>query len=154
MTRYISKEPLTMTHGQSDALDCLDDLKGLRNLYGTSTFDHAVKSLMRQRLDAPGRPKRVHVSLNARWEMYRRQKGICPLCNKEMAPDEKIWDVDHIEPDSASYNGRDNTWLTHSGCNRSKGAKSLLDLSKESGKTIQEFLEGKGGEEIEDSEMP
>ena len=121
-------------------MTCLDELILLRGKYGTSQFDHAVKSLMRQRLDAPGRPKRIHVSLNARWKMYRRQKGICPLCNTEMAPDEKLWDVDHIEPDSPNYNGKDNLWLTHASCNRSKGAKSLIEMAKETGATINEIL--------------
>ena len=120
----------------------LEALKDLRKLHGTSAFDNAVKQLMRERLDAPGRPKRAHVSLNARWKMYRRQKGICPLCEKEMLPDEKTWDVDHIVVDGTNFNDRANMWLTHQSCNRAKGAKSLLELSKESGRnrTVLDYI--------------
>lgn len=126
---------------------CLAELKMMRTRYGTSNFDHAIKLLMRERLDAPGRPQRIRVSLNARWKMYRRQKGICPLCNQEMPPDEKLWDVDHIEPTSENFNGKDNLWLCHSSCNRSKGARSLNDLAKSSGTTVEQYLGRKGIEE-------
>ena len=125
-------------------MTCTEELTALRTKYGYSQFDHAVKSLMRQRLDAPGRPKRIHVSLNARWKMYRRQKGICYLCNKEMLPDEKLWDVDHIVSDAEDFNGKSNLGLSHLSCNRAKGAKSLVDLAKETGTTVEEYLHRTG----------
>lgn len=121
---------------------CFDELVALRAKYGTSPFDHAIKKLNRQRLDAgQQREKRQHFSPRMYQLLFDKQKGICLRCDKVLDVPAKRNEIDHINPNRVGdFNSFANLQLLHSSCNRSKGANSIHEESKATGKGYVEIL--------------
>jgi len=110
--------------------------------YGRSTCDGIMREHFRKRIP-DDRPARIKVSASARRDMYARQSGKCGICGQPMdGGNVSRLDVDHINPEltGPAFNHRSNLRLTHSQCNKSKGALSLPEQSKRYGKTVAEIL--------------
>lgn len=120
----------------------LDDLK---KKYGDSIFWDGVKKLKRKKLEVDNREKRKHFPLPKYQDLWAKQCGICPICEQGMdAPFKNTagLNIDHKNPNrEKGFNDDDNLQLTHGQCNMSKSSKSLLQQSKETGKTMMELLE-------------
>jgi len=121
-----------------EELTCLEALKKMRSVYGTSEFDRAVKTLMRERLENPGREKRQHLSAAKKSRLYIRQDGRCAICNQSFGL--RDMEADHIDPNLQNFNALNNWQLTCVKCNRSKGAKSVMEQTVAYGKTALEIL--------------
>ena len=121
---------------------CFDAIISLRKQYGTVKFDHAMKKLNRMRLEAAGyqREKRVHFPPRMYQMLFDRQSGVCPRCNKTLNVPAKRNEIDHVNVERQDFNHPSNLQLLHSGCNRSKGANSIHEESKATGKGYVEIL--------------
>ncbi len=120
----------------------VQEFKAWLSRYGRSTCDRIMREHLRKRLEgAENRPPRIKVSLTERKNMFVRQSGICPICGKIMHGGAlRNLDVDHVDPNSPDFNSKKNFQLTHSGCNRSKGALSVADQAKRYGKTVVDIV--------------
>lgn len=121
---------------------CFAELVALREKYGTSEFDRAVKHLNRLRLDAFQRPERIRLSERKRQKLYFRYGGLCHICGEWIDP--KIsWTVDHFDPNitGPAFNAEANLRPTHPRCNSSKGAKSIEEMAFANGQTVAQYLE-------------
>ena len=125
--------------------ELVEELRAIRTRVGYSKFDDAVRTLNRERLEAPREQKRKAFPWSLYGKLYARQSGICPWCDTPMvllrSQKHKV-EVDHINPNLADFNAASNLQLLHMECNRKKSAKSLLEQSKETGKTVGELLGG------------
>lgn len=126
--------------GQTDVLCRL-----IRAKTGYSNWTHVTQKLNRERLNANkeerGARRRYRPAEYKR--LYSRQRGICPLCDAEMArPDH--WpgnlEMDHRDPNAQDWDSESNRQVVHAKCNREKSAKSMHQMSKETGKTVREML--------------
>lgn len=120
-----------------------EELRAIRTRVGYSIFDEAVRSLNRERLDAPRTQKRKSFAWSMVAKLYERQKGICPVCTQPMrllksARAEN--EVDHINPMAPDFNNPRNLQLLHKSCNRSKSALSVMEQAKRYGITAAEIL--------------
>jgi 5-methylcytosine-specific restriction endonuclease McrA len=129
-------------------VECLQELVSLRTKYGTSTFDFVLKKLARQRLESRGiRPERTRFKWSDVRRLYAKQRGICPVCDNPMPLVRGELEIDHIDPSRVDgFNSDSNRQVAHKYCNRSKGADSIAEQSKSSGKPFTEILapEGRG----------
>jgi 5-methylcytosine-specific restriction endonuclease McrA len=122
---------------------CNEVLSAVIAVYGRSEFDYCADKIRKARLEIGNlRPKRVKFPWSMYRKLYDRQRGICAWCDKEMALIRGKVDMDHIDPNSEDFNGSSNLQLLHSGCNRSKNAKSIAEQSKATGKGYIELLGG------------
>jgi len=121
-----------------EELTCLEALKKMRSVYGTSEFDRAVKTLMRERLENPGREKRKRISPRLREKLYVRQAGKCAICGDHFPPTEL--EGDHINPNRQDFNAPSNWQLLCKSCNTRKNAKSVMEQTVAYGKTALEIL--------------
>ena len=121
---------------------CLDELIALRAKYGYSTFDHAVKTLNRRRLEVQDRPKRVHLSPAKRQSLYFKHGGLCNVCHEWIDP-KSDWQVDHFNPNApgTEFNAISNLRPCHARCNQSKGPKSITEMAAENHQTVAQYLE-------------
>ena len=122
--------------------DCLTELRGIFNRYPRSEFHHAVKSIMRERLDKADRDRRKPIPRKDKWRMFIKQGGVCPRCENEKLFTEMT--VDHIEPIAkGGLHAAHNFRLVCSACNSEKGDKDLLQDSKRTGNTVLSQLNKK-----------
>lgn len=111
---------------------CYDELKGLRVKYGTSTYDHAVRQINRERVNSDRGTKKAFTWAQIK-RAYKRQRGICPICTKEMALDRSKIHGDHWDPNVSEANGlnaNENCMAGHIRCNLAKSSRSPAELSK------------------------
>ncbi len=124
--------------------DILEKLRALRTEYGYGEFDHAIKTLNRERLQTRDRPEREQFSKSTYSRLYQVQRGMCSICEMPMAKLLKFKGlaIDHRNPNAtgADFNAWENLGLAHEKCNAEKSAKSMLQMSKETGKTMVEML--------------
>ena len=125
--------------------NCIAELRALREKYGYSAFDIAVKHLNRERLQVKDRPERVRLSPAKRNKLFLKFGGRCHICHELIDP-RSSWDVDHIDPNlsGTDFNAERNLVPTHASCNRGKGALSVMAQAKRYGTTAVEIL----GDEI------
>ena len=120
-------------------------LTDLKNRYGDSIFWDGVKKLKRKKLEVENREKRKHFPLPKYQDLWAKQRGICPICEQGMEVPFKNTsglNIDHKDPNrEKGFNDDDNLQLTHGRCNRSKSSSSLIQQSKQTGKTIAELIQ-------------
>jgi 5-methylcytosine-specific restriction endonuclease McrA len=120
----------------------IDELDRLTAEYGESTFRYALELRNRRRLENRRRTPRKRFAWSKYQKLYRKQRGICPLCRKEMVLLNGEVEIDHKDPNRASgFNDDDNLQLTHRRCNRSKSSRSVYKQSKQLGRNMAEFLD-------------
>jgi CRISPR/Cas system Type II protein with McrA/HNH and RuvC-like nuclease domain len=110
-------------------------LREIRRLAGYANFDAVVKKLNRERID-PERVKRKRFPKSMYQRLYDKQQGVCPLCDNRLNIPATKNEIDHISPGEEQFNGVANLQLTHPMCNRKKSSKSVLQQSKESGRSF------------------
>ena len=116
----------------SNLKDCISDLREVRAKHGYSNFDSAIKSLNRERVN-PDRGKKVSYTWAQVKRAYKRQNGICPVCNNEMALDRNKLHGDHWNcnlTEEQGLNSEKNCRATHKRCNLLKSSKTPAELSK------------------------
>ena len=136
---------MTDTPGQIRSVQCRAKLLEIQTEFGYSLFREQATAIVRSRLqvDPAERQKRKHFTSAIYNRLYRRQRGICPICNLAMAKPNNFpggLEVDHVNPNEPDFNGINNLQLTHEKCNRQKGAKSIQEQSKANGKTFAEIV--------------
>lgn len=119
-------------------------LLDIRAKIGTARYDSAVRKINRMRLDAPvaQRQKRIKFKWSMYSRLYKKQKGICPICGDAMPLIQGMIEIDHKNPNEEDFNNDSNLQVTHKDCNRSKGADSVSQQSKSSGRTYKHILSG------------
>lgn len=118
---------------------CIDRLRLLRKEYGTSAFDHAIRTLMRERVN-PDRDKRKAVPWSLLKRKYNEQRGRCSICGLDMVLVRGQVEPDHVDPNRQDFNSPENIRAAHSKCNRSKGSLSIPEQTKRYGKTMVDIL--------------
>jgi 5-methylcytosine-specific restriction endonuclease McrA len=118
---------------------CLDRLRALRTEFGTSEFDRAIRTLMRERVN-PDREKRKPVRWAAIKRAYIRQGGKCSVCGLDMRLLRGEVEGDHRDPNRVDFNHESNIAVSHAKCNRSKGSLSIPEQAKRYGQTMAERL--------------
>ena len=136
------------------AIEALDNLsswnaevlcRAVRAKTGYSNWTHITQKLNRERLniDKEERGARRRYRPAEYKKLYRRQHGICPICESEMAQPTN-WPgnlaMDHLDVNSQDWDSEGNRQVTHSKCNQEKSSKSLNQMSKETGKTVADML--------------
>ena len=114
-------------------------LEALKAEWGYSRFDAAVRAINRKRLQGERAPRKKFPWSKYR-KLYDRQRGICPECKLLMPLVRGHVEIDHFDPNEQDFNNESNLRLTHTLCNRSKGAKSVLEQSKASGRTFTDMM--------------
>ncbi len=121
--------------------NCLFELDQLRETYGTSAFDEALRILSRRRLEGLRTAKRRRFKWPTDYKkLYDKQKGICPKCNREMAFIRGSIEIDHFDPLAQDFNDESNLRVMHAGCNSSKGADSVYQQALKSCKTVLQVI--------------
>jgi hypothetical protein len=141
---------------------CHADLKAIQEEPGYSIFKDQATAIVRERLqvDRASREPRERFKPQLYKRLYHRQRGICPLCGLGMILPLTFpggLEIDHINPNAEDFNGISNLQVTHEICNRKKGAKSIQEQSKASGKPFTEILRvpvDEEGEPIESKPEP
>lgn len=112
--------------------------------YGRSSCERVMKNWNRKRLDVVGRTERKRYPWSEYKRIYEQQRGVCPICNLPMAFIRGQIDMDHRNPNltGEEFEARSNRAVTHSSCNRSKGALSVAQQTKRYGRTMTDILSG------------
>ena len=116
----------------------LDELKGE---FGDFAFRQAVRNIRSRRLDNHDRERRKRFPWSKYQSLYRRQRGICPLCKDAMVLLRGEVEIDHKDPNrQVGFNDDDNLVLTHRPCNRRKSSRSLCQEAKKRKKLVVDLL--------------
>ena len=121
---------------------CYADLKQVQKDWGYSQYDHDVKKINRERVN-PERGKKIDYTWAQVKHAYKKQRGICPVCQKEMALDRNKLHGDHQNPNltvEEGLNSESNLRALHIVCNLKKSSKTIPQLSKETGRTYEDLL--------------
>jgi hypothetical protein len=51
-------------------------------------------------------------------------------------------EIDHLDPHDPDFNRGENLRVTHATCNREKGANTIAQEAKATGRTMMEIIEG------------
>jgi len=121
--------------------ELIGKLDGLIEEYGELTFKQAIKTINRRRIDK-NRDNRVSFPWKEYERLYKKQRGICPICEQPMILLKGSVHIDHLNPNEKDFNNPSNRQLLHAGCNLSKSSKSINQQSKVYGKTYTEILGG------------
>jgi 5-methylcytosine-specific restriction endonuclease McrA len=146
------------TAGSIRSVQCRAQLKALRDEYGYGIFDACIRELNRGRLQTDTRQRRERFKPRIYKLLYHRQGGICLLCGLGMIMPKSFpggLEIDHIDPNRQDFNDPRNLQLAHESCNRKKGAKSVQEQSKCSGRTFEQIVRvpiDEDGEHIEHEE--
>jgi 5-methylcytosine-specific restriction endonuclease McrA len=122
--------------------EILERLRELRAEYGTSYFDHAVKKLMRERLDVRGRPSRKRYRWSEYKTLYTLQGGNCGICEEPLQLIRGKISMDHKNPNltGEEFEARWNRQVVHPDCNSAKNADSIPEQAKKTGKPMTELV--------------
>ena len=132
-------EPANYIVAKESAL--IEALRRLQAEYGLSRFKSAIQRLNRQRLDVSEREKRKRFAWSKYQVFYRKQRGICPLCDKAMLLLRGEVEIDHKDPNrQEGFNDDANLQLAHRKCNRTKSSRSLFQEAKKRNRNIVEML--------------
>lgn len=114
-------------------------LREIRRLAGYANFDAIVKKLNRERVN-PEREKRKRFPKSTYQRLFDKQRGICPDCDKPLDIPAVRNHIDHISPEEENFNGSSNLRLIHPGCNLRKGARSVYDHAKRTGRSFEQII--------------
>lgn len=123
----------------------VEEIRALRDRVGWGDFDEAMRTLNRERLDAPRKDKRVKFPWSEYVRLYKRQKGICNWCTLVMPLIKGQVEIDHVNPNAPEgrFNEKSNLQLLHAlPCNREKSAMSVTDQAKRLGVPVTTILNG------------
>ncbi len=112
----------------------------LRSEYGYGAWDYESRSMARERLQITDRPKRIKFSPSVYRRLFDAQEGICPECQSHLDVPAKKNEIDHKNPNEERFNEFFNLQLLHKSCNREKGAMSIQEQSKASGRPMTELV--------------
>jgi 5-methylcytosine-specific restriction endonuclease McrA len=102
-----------------------------------------MREINRERLANPARDKRKAFKRTYLHILYKKQKGVCPVCDNDMAWMNGVGlEVDHIDPNRQDFNDRSNHQLVHKACNREKSSMSLTEQTKAYCKPMSVILAG------------
>lgn len=99
---------------------------------GVSNWEQSIKVINKERVNSD-RGKKLSFTWSQIKRAYKRQRGICPVCQHEMALDRKSVHGDHVNPNLSEQEGLNserNLAATHSKCNLIKNSSSMADMSK------------------------
>ena len=121
---------------------CEQEFNAWLSKWGRSRCDRHMRTHLRRRVDTDGRPPRVRFPWGEYKRLYEVQRGICPLCSETMPFIRGKIEMDHINPElkGEEFNSRSNRQVVCMGCNREKGALSVMKQTKHYGKTMTEIL--------------
>ena len=128
-----------------DQTETISILRHIRKLAGYAKFDHAVKVLNRERVN-PDREKRKRFPKSTYQRLFDKQRGICPDCDKPLDIPATRNHIDHISPEEEDFNNDRNIRLVHDSCNLRKGARSVYDHAKRTGRSFEQII-GTGNHE-------
>jgi hypothetical protein len=136
---------MTDTTSNIRSVQCLAELKALKEEYGYGIFDAAIRQMGRKRLqiDKNSRESRQRFRPRDYKRAYHRQRGICPICRLGMILPLTFpggLAMDHIDPNRADFNHPSNLQVTHEICNKRKAAKSIQEQSKSSGRPFVDII--------------
>lgn len=120
--------------------DCLQDLRDLRQKYGTSSFDAALRVMKKERLENYGREKRKRFPPKMYQRLFDMQKGVCRFCGHHLDVPAKKNEIDHIDPSRQDFNSPSNLELLHVQCNKIKAARTVYQQSKLTGQPFSQIL--------------
>jgi hypothetical protein len=126
-----------------------DRLRAIRKEVGYSTFDHAIRSLNRERLSNRDRQKRKRFSPKVYQQLFDRQNGDCPYCESRLLVPARRNVIDHFDPNAEDFNAQGNIRLVHPGCNAEKGAMTPIELAKKLGRPLTTLTTRKVSDDIE-----
>jgi hypothetical protein len=112
--------------------ETITSLRAIREAAGYGNYDQAVKILNRERVN-PDRGKKEDFTWAQVKIAYRHQRGICPVCNKEMVLIREKLHGDHWDCNltvEQGLNSQKNCACTHKPCNLHKSTKTPAELSK------------------------
>ena len=119
----------------------IEELRRLQQEYGLSRFKSALQALNRRRLEVDQREKRKRFAWSKYQVLYRKQRGICPLCNDAMLLLRGEVEIDHKDPNrQEGFNDDVNLQLAHRRCNRTKSSRSLYQQARKGNRNIVELL--------------
>lgn len=118
-------------------------LDAVEKQIGVSRYVAAVKAKNRRRLevDVDQRQKRKTFPWSKYKRLYERQAGRCSICRKDMRLIRGEVEIDHVNCNASDFGAESNLKLAHKECNRSKSSKSMMEMSKSTGRTYTEMLE-------------
>jgi hypothetical protein len=107
---------------------------------GVSYVRDGIGRYARRKLHIEGREKRQRFSRGMYQRLFDMQQGICPYCYQPLFVPARKNHIDHRDPEATlTFNRPSNLQLLHPRCNEEKSSKSLIQQSKESGKTMKEL---------------
>ncbi len=112
----------------------------IRQEIGYSRFEHILKSIQRERLQNPAREKRQRFPPSMYQKLFDAQEGFCNECGEFLAVPATKNEIDHKDPNRQDFNHPSNLQLLHRSCNREKGASTIQEQSKATGKTMRELV--------------
>jgi hypothetical protein len=127
----------------SDSIsNCVHELETLRMKYGYFVWDYAVKKINRKRLQNYDRDKRERFPARMYQRLFDKQHGACGICLLPLDVPAKSRGnvIDHKDPNEANFNKFPNLQLVHKKCNDEKAAKSMVEQSKHTGRTIADLV--------------
>lgn len=120
--------------------DCKNALWAIRKQFGDFDYFQSLKELNRIKRTVDEPERRKPLSPSKRLKLYADQQGKCGECGDTYSI-KQMHDDHIIALAQGGTNDLRNRRLICAGCNREKSSKSLMQLSKESGKTILEQLQ-------------
>ena len=122
--------------------ECVDELLPIAERFGVRDFGVSSRVIVQDKLAFMDREERKEIE----WgdplikKMYNRCGGICVRCGQAMPFIRGKLEVDHFDPRGDEFNAVGNLQIMHKGCNRSKGANTVMQEAKARGITVVELL--------------
>lgn len=121
-------------------IDCKTEFYEWLKKHGYGNCDLVIREWRRQRVN-PERDKRQRFPKSEYQRLFDSQKGFCACgCSEHLLVPAIKNEIDHIDPNRQDFNHRSNLQLLLPEHNRNKSSKSVLQQSKESGRTMQEII--------------
>lgn len=105
-----------------------------------------IAKFNRQRLLNPGREKRKRLKHSLVIKLYAKQNGRCNECQEPYPMN--VLEEDHIDPNRQDFNSPSNWQLLCHGCHKEKGAKTPIEMSKQTGRTVTDQVSGSLDDEL------
>ena len=113
-------------------IDCKNEFNEWLKKHGYGNCELIIREWRRQRVN-PERGEKKNYTWAQIKSAYKKQRGICPICLKEMALDRNKLHGDHWDcnlTEAEGLNSEKNCMATHKLCNLKKSTISPSELSK------------------------